>query len=695
MLLLFFILWSSISFAQTPADCKASYDTLDIPHLTVSSQDSLYYCFGYHHGQDRAWQMDYFRRVGQGRNAEVLGYQHVKSDLMMRLLDLPGEARRIWLEFEGEKKRHLTWYAAGANEGFKTGKDQIEFRDGGYRPEPWKPEDTLLILLLQSFDQNKRNFLSDFEEEKFKQAWGARAERLFSVEGLPWNNTILKSGEYETRPGTVKSSSSGSEHPKLWSGFPSLFGAHAGSNNWAVSAKKSKNGYAVLANDPHLDLKTPIFWYWMSLKSPAGNVTGGSLPGVPIIANGTNGDVSWGLTNSYINTADVVALTDLKPEMIETFRPWVTVKVGFLKLPFFFKSFQRLKSGHRILPLETEIQHPIALKWSGFGLRARDIYPIFELYTVRSVSEMDVTLKKIEIPSWNYVFADTQGDIGFRLVGRSYRHTQATPFGIPQKSFADFSRDDFLSPEERPQLLRPKREYVHTSNNRHWPLDSRNYGGRGYWPSFRAFRVDQLLSGPQDAEGFKHIQCDGLAPDAQFFVPRIQKQIEIPELAGWTGETSDGSRSAGVYRRLMDLMLEGWKVNEYALYRLLEKLTLKQTAELRGFLKTAREDTRGRSWSDVLRINFPHMSKNEDWAFANEMAGKGDTHSVNPGSSKWNAGKHVYQQFSGASMRMIIEMSKPPRIQLILPGHNRNYAEKKNYSPWVSWRNCDYRDVKF
>src|SRR5690606_20515457 len=128
----------------------------------------------------------------------------------------------------------------------------------------------------------------------------------------------------------------------------------SGSNNWVVSKHKSKTGKALFANDPHLDLKTPIFWYWVNFHTPELKVIGASVPGVPVVVSGTNGDVAWGLTNSYLNSADIFFLKDVKDSDIEEFRPTVNVKWWIFKLPFFFKSFERLKTGHRLLPLDNQ-----------------------------------------------------------------------------------------------------------------------------------------------------------------------------------------------------------------------------------------------------------------------------------------------------------------------------------------------------
>lgn len=122
--------------------------------------------------------MDYFRRVAEGRNAEVLGFSQLKSDLMMRLLDLPSAAKKIWDSFNPSQKETFLHYTSGVNEGFKEGKKAQEFKDLDYSPEEWEPENTIVLLLLQSFDQTKKSFLSDYLEEKNKEEWGDKAKEL-------------------------------------------------------------------------------------------------------------------------------------------------------------------------------------------------------------------------------------------------------------------------------------------------------------------------------------------------------------------------------------------------------------------------------------------------------------------------------------------------------------------------------------
>src|SRR5690606_23419661 len=281
----------------------------------------------------------------------LYGYTQIRSDIVMQLLDLKGKAQELWDNFPENEKSKLEEYAKGVNDGFEVGKDQKELKDLNAKLDPWTPVDSLSVLLLQSFDQTRKTFFKDYEEQKHLERWKDKAPTLFNEDGIPWASTILKEGEYEkSQSHTNVKTTSLQSFPTLKYPFPNLFGVESGSNNWVVAKSKSKTGNALFANDPHLDLKTPLFWYWLHLKTESNNLLGASLPGAPIVVSGTNGKVSWGLTNAYINTADAYFIENEDEVKFQKIRPVVWFKFGFLKLPFFFKSFLKVDR-YPILPL--------------------------------------------------------------------------------------------------------------------------------------------------------------------------------------------------------------------------------------------------------------------------------------------------------------------------------------------------------
>ncbi|MEI8256095.1 MAG: penicillin acylase family protein, partial [Deltaproteobacteria bacterium] len=74
-----------------------------------------------------------------------------------------------------------------------------------------------------------------------------------------------------------------------------------GSNAWAVSGSRSRDGASLLASDGHLPLTVPSLFYQIGLDTAVlggGNMTsmGLTIPGFPLMAVGTNGRVAWSQT---------------------------------------------------------------------------------------------------------------------------------------------------------------------------------------------------------------------------------------------------------------------------------------------------------------------------------------------------------------------------------------------------------------
>ena len=658
----------------------------------MKSVEEYYYCFGFHHAKDRAWQMEHFRRAALGRNAELYGVSAIKNDLMMRILDLESLAKRIYSELPESKKENLVFYAKGANEGFKTGKLSQEFIDLNYEPEKWKPYHSILVLLLQSFDQTRKTFFSEFEETKYAKTWKEKTPEIFKESSVPWFSTILKENEYP-KINKVSSVQSSSYNFSLWHNFPEIFGKESGSNNWVVDKTKSKSGHAIFANDPHLELRTPLFWYFIHLKSPELEVFGGSLPGVPVIASGTNMNVAWGLTNSYINTANLYELDENESFELKKIRPVVYFKFWLFKVPFFFKSFLKTESNLPLLPLDDDKK--IVLKWSGYSLKGDDVSSIFDLPSAKDSSSFKTILEKIKLSSWNYVFADTKGNVGLQVVGNAFRAEKDSKWGIEKLSYDELEKDNYLTSEELPNLYNPKRGYIYSANNRHWPDDSALNGGRGYSSSFRGFRIDELIkSSKHDVESFKNIQCDVQAVDARFLIPVLKNKINMPELDAWDFYVRGSEIQPTIFRTFMNEILEKWNVNEDAFFYLITHELDQRAEELQKIYDEVVKKYKTIKWESIHRINFKHLS-NQGFKFSPELSGVGDKNTVNPGTMKWNEDLRQFDHTSGASMRMIIEMKERPEIYLVLPGKNRNYARPVDeISNWENWRTCKYTRIQ-
>src|SRR5262245_65615925 len=71
-------------------DVQVIRDRWGIPHIYAGSADDLFFAQGYVAAQDRLWQMEIWRRTGEGRLAEILGPQALDRDRLARLLRYGG-----------------------------------------------------------------------------------------------------------------------------------------------------------------------------------------------------------------------------------------------------------------------------------------------------------------------------------------------------------------------------------------------------------------------------------------------------------------------------------------------------------------------------------------------------------------------------------------------------------------------------
>src|SRR5260370_38750213 len=57
-----------------------------IPSIFADNDEDLFFGFGYAIAQDRLFQLDYLRRRGSGRLAEILGPEGTELDLLTRIV---------------------------------------------------------------------------------------------------------------------------------------------------------------------------------------------------------------------------------------------------------------------------------------------------------------------------------------------------------------------------------------------------------------------------------------------------------------------------------------------------------------------------------------------------------------------------------------------------------------------------------
>src|SRR5947208_7691509 len=94
---------------------EARRDRWGVPHIYAKTQHDLFFAQGFVAAQDRLFQMDLWRRIGEGRLAEVLGPSYVPRDRFARLLTYRGDMDAEWASYAPDTRPIATAFVAGIN----------------------------------------------------------------------------------------------------------------------------------------------------------------------------------------------------------------------------------------------------------------------------------------------------------------------------------------------------------------------------------------------------------------------------------------------------------------------------------------------------------------------------------------------------------------------------------------------------
>jgi penicillin amidase len=482
-------------------------DSCGIPHIYAENDEDLFFGFGYAMAQDRLFQLDYLRRRGSGRLAEVFGSDGTELDLLSRVagfqsvleLDLLNRTvgiRRIaeaeWNTLADEPRALLTAFSAGINALMEESRERlpIEFDLLDYRPEPWSPIDCLTI------EGEFRWYLTGrfpviVIPELAKRALGDGPLYRAFLQTEEADESILPPGSYpRTRSGTqpVGVAAAYPESPE-------------GSNNWVLAGSRTDTGKPLLASDPHIAFDAVSCWYEVHLCGGSFRVTGAAYAGMPGILFGRNERVAWGCTNNICSQRDLYQeKTDpAQPNCFLFDGRWEPSRerqevIGVRGGEPVRKTIRYSRNGpivDEVLPPPARQTGPVALKWLG-AYQGGWLTALLNMNRARSATEFRSALEPWHVPTFNVVFADVDGHIGYQTTGRipirkvwerGYR-----PGWDPEHQWQDLIPFDGM-----PRLSDPQRGWIATANNRVTPEDF-PYPLSGTWSDgLRARRIRQMI----------------------------------------------------------------------------------------------------------------------------------------------------------------------------------------------------------
>ncbi|MFO1057052.1 MAG: penicillin acylase family protein [Dongiaceae bacterium] len=538
----------TVAIAGLEAPVQLMRDRDGIVTIRAGSEHDAYLALGYAHAQDRLAQMDLMRRLGAGRLSEVIGAATVPIDVEMRTLGL---YRLAEIEMEAappEVQAIGAAYAAGVNAFLAEGRTlPLEFQLLRYRPEPWKPADSLVWGRLMAWQ------LSGNAADESLRAQLARRLPAAALEQL-W--PALAGPAPRADAGTVQLAGSG-----LPPRSPLLTPSPEESNNWVVAGSRTASGKPLLANDPHLGLALPAQWYLARIETPGLTLVGVTAPGVPFLVIGHNGKVGWGFTTTQSDTQDY---------FVEKLLPGDPTRYQTADGPSLFDSREEIvrvrgEADRRIVVrttqhgvvvsgtglaegLKTAPDEVLALAWT--GLRPDHATPValWRMGHAGNAGEFRSALKGFHAPQQNVVYADRDGHIGFVAAGLlPIRRGLADGSQQPVPGWTgQHDWTGFVPFEALPQESDPPRGWIATANNRLVGDDYPYFIAGDYEVGYRIRRIRELLEGRSGltADDMAAMQRDSLSLAARDLLPRLlpaldrlpdrRSQAAIALLRDWT-----------------------------------------------------------------------------------------------------------------------------------------------------------------
>jgi len=552
-------------------------DAEGVPHIFAKSDRDGWYAIGYAHAQDRLWQMEFQRRVADGRLSEFLGELSYDTDRLMRTVGMSRTANAIVAKLDPETRAALDAYAAGVN-GYLASDPvlPIEFQVFRIKPQPWKPADSVSWLLVMAWDLSA-NWRTELGRLRYAARLGQdRAAQLIPPypgdKEVPLPDFSALWGNLSPAATALLQVSPPTEHA-------------IGSNNWVVSGARSETGKPLLANDPHLGLQAPALWYLAHLSTPSGNVVGGTLPGLPFVVLGRNDFLAWSMTTTLGDTQDLfverVAPDDASSYLTPTGRAKFEVRDEVIGVRGEERRIKVRTTRHgpvisdvvKSMDGATPKGHVIALAWAALADDNATMRAGLGLNRARNAKEFTDAARDFHAPQQNLVFADREGHIGFLAPARvPVRRADNEAQGrVPVPGWiAKYDWQGMLAFDQLPALMDPPTGRIVTANHKITPPGYKPFLSVDWFPPYRADRIEELLQKvpKHSLATFAKMQADGqsrLARDALPFARSAKPGTEEGRLAqgkltGWTGDMTPDSPAplvfAAWYRELTRLVYE-------------------------------------------------------------------------------------------------------------------------------------------
>ncbi len=565
----------TIEVAGLQSQVEVYRDSWGVPHVYASNPHDLFFAQGYVHAQDRFWQMEFWRRIGSGRLAEILGKSALENDRFIRTVGWHRTAAQELELLDDEPRAVLEAYAEGVNAYVSThrGRLGLEFTILGltgvkFDPQPWSPLDTLTWAKVMAWD------LSGNRGDELLRAQIAARLGTPAVSALmpPYPDDYPVIVPHPLAGATLDAL------PEAAFDFHILGkGEGIGSNNWVIAGGRTETGMPLLANDPHLGIQMPSIWYEIGLHcEPVSDecpydVVGASFASSPGVIIGHNDHIAWGVTNLGPDVQDlfIERVNPQNPNQYEYQGAWLDmeivreeIKVAGEEEPVVV-NVRLTQHGPIINDVVGGPEEDWAFGWQPLALSWTALQPgtlvrsILLLDRASNWEEFRHALSYWDVPSQNFVYADVEGNIGYQAPGHiPIRAAGDGSMPVPGWT-GEYEWVDYIPFDDLPRAFNPPQGYIVTANNAVVKPDYPYFLSMDWAPGYRARRIVELIEADSSISlaDIQAIQGDNSPIYAQDVLPylltlssddpRLAEALDL--LRNWDGQAVRDSAGAALF----------------------------------------------------------------------------------------------------------------------------------------------------
>ena len=559
--------WKNAEPKNMPKITRLSLDSLDkqvdiilddrmVPHIFAQTEKDLYFAQGYITARFRLWQMDFLSYVAAGRVSELVGTVALEYDKNQRRIGMIYAAEKAVEEIAKDPlaQKVLDAYLRGINTYIRELSPRnypIEYKILGYEPELWTP---IKVALIQKYMAQDLSFRSDdLALTKILNKYGEEVTDQLFRGYTPLQSPIIPAETpFKFKKLDIPKVPDEITYPEVNDSsitvLPDEYDTGLGSNNWAISAEKSKTGYPILCNDPHLGLKLPSIWFEIQLVAPKLNVYGVSLPGAPGVIIGFNRNVSWGVTNVDSDVTDwyKIQFQDEKRLAYKYDDEWreVTQRVEEIKVrnapsimdtvlythhgPVVAQKNEKEFAASRRYPTDA------ALRWMAHE-PSNDLITFYQLNRANNYRDYRKALTHYTCPAQNFIYADNQKDIAITPNGKFPLKWQNQGKFVLDGSNPEHEWQGWIPPSQNPHIKNPERGFVSSANQ--YPVVDSIYPYYLHWDfssHVRGSRINEQLA-MMDSVGvaeMQKLQTDDIGVLARDVLPIFLENIDKLSLNG-------------------------------------------------------------------------------------------------------------------------------------------------------------------